>query len=86
MYENVFSLFAIGGVLCEITALWLTKEKNIRILSLVAAPGWLVYNLANQAYGSAVGNLLFVISVIVAMFRLDFHPQRKEKKEDFLSF
>lgn len=39
MYRNIFSLFAIFGIILEITALWLTKEKNIRILSLISAPG-----------------------------------------------
>lgn len=73
MYENVFSLFAIGGIICEITALWLTKEKNIRILSLFAAPCWLVYNLANSAYSSVIGNVLVIVSIAVAMIRLDFN-------------
>lgn len=71
MYENVFSLFAVGGIICEVTALWLTKEKNIRILSLVAAPCWLAYNLANLAYSSAFGNVLAMVSIIIAMIRLD---------------
>ena len=60
------------GIIFEIMALWLTKEKNIRILSMVAAPFWLAYNLANSAYGSVVGNVFVIISIIVAMARLDF--------------
>ena len=76
MYENIFSLFALGGIICEIMALWLTKEKNIRILSLISAPFWLIYNTANKAYGSSVGNVLVMISIIIAMTRLDF---KKEK-------
>ena len=72
MYENVFSLFALVGITTEITALWLTKEKNIRILSLVAAPAWLVYNLANGAYSSVLGNVLVIVSIVIAMLRLDF--------------
>ncbi len=79
MYENIFSLFAVGGIICEITALWLTKEKNIRILSLFAAPCWLVYNLKNGAYGSVVGNVLVIISIIIAMLRLDFNNNNYQK-------
>lgn len=71
LYENIFSLFAIFGIIFEILALWLTKEKNIRILSLFAAPFWLVYNLANSAYGSVVGNVFVMISIGIAMARLD---------------
>lgn len=76
MYENVFSLFAVAGIIFEVTALWLTKEKNIRILSLVAAPCWLLYNLANSAYGSAFGNVLAIISITIAMIRLDYNNNK----------
>ena len=72
LYENIFSLFAIFGIVFEVTALWLTREKNIRILSLVAAPFWLVYNFVNGAYGSVIGNVLVIVSILIAMFRLDF--------------
>lgn len=78
LYENIFSLFAILGVMFEIIALWLTKEKNIRILSLIAAPFWFAYNLANAAYGSVVGNVLTMVSIGIAMARLDFNKQEKE--------
>ncbi len=75
LYENIFSIFAILGIVFEIVALWLTKEKNIRILSMVAAPFWLVYNLANSAYGSVVGNVLVMVSIAIAMVRLDFNKK-----------
>ena len=75
LYENVFSIFAMLGIIFEVIALWLTKEKDIRILSLFAAPFWLVYNLANSAYGSVVGNVLVMVSIIIAMVRLDFNKK-----------
>lgn len=81
MYKDIFSIFAILGVAFEITALWLTKEKNIRILSLIAAPFWLVYNLANAAYGSVVGNVLVMFSIGIAMLRLDFNVNLKRGKK-----
>ncbi len=71
LYENIFSIFAILGIILETTALWITKEKDIRILSLVAAPFWLTYNIANMAYGSAFGNALAIISIIIALLRYD---------------
>ena len=72
LYENVFSIFAILGVFIEVMALWHTKEKNIRFLTLFACPPWLVYNLTNSAYGSVIGNILLMVSIAVAMLRLDF--------------
>lgn len=78
LYENVFSLFAIGGIVLEIMALWLTKEKNIRLLSLACLPFWLTYNIANGAYSSAVGNVLGMVSIALAMLRLDFKKTDNE--------
>ena len=78
LYENVFSIFAIFGIIFEVIALWLTKEKNIRIISLLAAPFWLVYNLANTAYGSVVGNVLVMVSIGIAMARLDFNKKASD--------
>ena len=71
LYENVFSLLALLGIILEITALWLTEEKNIRIVSLLSAPFWLAYNLASGAYGAVPGNILVMVSIISAMLRLD---------------
>ena len=70
-YKNVFSLFAIFGVFFEVLALWLKKETYIRLVSLVAAPCWLVYNLLSGAYGSVVGNVIAIVSILVAILRHD---------------
>ncbi len=82
LYENIFSIFAIFGIVFEIMALWLTKEKNIRILSLFAAPFWLVYNLTNRAYGSVFGNVFVMISIGIAMVRLDLNIKNRRKVGD----
>ena len=71
LYENIFSLFAIGGIVFEISALWLTNESHIRKLSLISTPFWFTYNAANRAYGSAVGSALAMVSIIIAMVRYD---------------
>jgi len=75
LYENIFSLFAIGGIILETTALWITSEINIRRLSIVAAPFWLIYNMANSAYGSAAGNVFAIISIMIAILRYDIKKE-----------
>ncbi len=80
LYKNLFSLFAICGIVLEITAMWLTKEKNIRVTSLVAAPLWMGYNVANCAYGSAIGNVFTIASIGVAILRYDVIQTHGEKK------
>ena len=76
-YKNVVSILPIAGVIFETSALWLKKEKNIRIVSIFGAPFWLAYNLLNYAYGSAIGNVFTIVSILVAIISYDVL-----KKED----
>ncbi len=62
-------LFPIAGVLLHTSAFWISDEKIIRRVSLLGSPFWLVYNLFSQAYGSAIGDLLTMGSIIIAMIR-----------------
>ena len=80
LYENIFSLLPIFGVLFHTGAFWISDEKNVRRLSLLGSPFWLVYNLATHAYGSVVGDILSIASIVVAMFRYDI-LRNKEKTE-----
>ena len=70
-YQNLFSLLPIFGVIFETLALWLRRERHIRIFSLAGAPFWLAYNLYSAAYGSAIGNVITLISISVAILRYD---------------
>lgn len=67
--KSFLDLLALAGVLLEINALWLTKEKSIRIVSLCSAPFWFTYNLLSRAYGSATGNILTIVSIVIALIR-----------------
>lgn len=71
LYQNIFSLLPVAGVLFETGALWLNKEKAIRIVSFFGAPCWLAYNLIFSAYGSAAGNIMTMISIVFAIIRYD---------------
>ena len=70
-YRNIFSLLPILGVLFETGALWLNKERYIRFVSFFGAPFWLAYNLTIQGYGSAVGNVMTMVSIGLAILRYD---------------
>jgi len=80
LYEDIFSLFPIVGAILQTSAFWITKEKTIRFVSLLGAPFWLVYNLANEAYGSAIGNTLAIISLLIAIYRYDIKPGIKKQE------
>ena len=76
LYENIFSLFPVLGVMLQTGAFWLEDEKNIRRMSLAGCPFWLSYNIISGAYGSVVGDILSIISLTVAIFRYDI-PRKK---------
>lgn len=71
LYENIFSLFPIVGVVLHTSAFWITEEKIIRRVSFIGSPFWLVYNLASLAYGSAIGDIFSMISIGTAIYRYD---------------
>ena len=72
LYKNIFSLFSMLGVMLHINALCFNNEKKIRRMSIAGSPFWLIYNFTNKAYGSAVGDVLSIVSIALAMFRYDF--------------
>ncbi len=76
VYENVFSLLGICGILLETTAFWMTNETKIRIVSFLAAPFWLAYNIVNEAYGSALGCILAMVSIAIAIIRYDIRGKQ----------
>ena len=67
--EGPLGLLPIAGVLLHTSAFWLSDERIIRRVSLLGCPFWLGYNLASRAYGSAVGDLLTIVSIFTAMLR-----------------
>ena len=71
LYKNIFSLLPIFGVLLHTGAFWLKDEKWIRRVSILGSPFWLVYNLKSLAFGSALGDVFTIVSLLIAMFRFD---------------
>lgn len=78
LYENIFSLLAVAGAIFQTSAFWITDERIIRLVSLFGAPCWLCYNIKNMAYGSAVGSVLAIISLLIAIYRYDIRPKNKQ--------
>lgn len=81
-WENRFSVLPILGVLFEINALWMTREKHIRLVSLASVPFWMSYNILCGAWGSVIGNGLMIVSIGTALYR---HDRPGAKKEDRVS-
>lgn len=62
-------LCSLAGVLLHTSAFWISDEKIIRRVSLLGSPFWFVYNFLSRAYGSAIGDILTICSILIAMFR-----------------
>lgn len=71
VYEDIYSLLPIAGVLLHTGAFWLTDEKKIRIVSFLGSPFWLAYNFLSGAYPSCVGDVLSMVSIGISMYRYD---------------
>ncbi len=67
--QSWLDLFSIAGVLLHTNAFWLNDEHKIRIVSLMGSPCWFVYNFTSRAYGSAVGDVLTIGSILIAMVK-----------------
>jgi len=76
LYENIYSLFPIVGVVLHTSAFWITDEKVIRRVSFLGSPFWLVYNISTMAYGSAIGDILTMISIGTAIYRYDVRNKK----------
>ncbi len=78
-YKNIFSLCSVIGAILQNSAFWITKEKILRRVSFVASPFWLIYNLTSGAYGSAIGSVLSIVSIGLAILRYDILGDRPTK-------
>ena len=67
--RSVIDLLPVAGVLLHTGAFWISNEKTIRKISFLGSPFWLVYNVSSHAYPSAVGDVLTMTSIIIAMLR-----------------
>lgn len=67
--QSFLDLFSLIGVLLHTSAFWINSEKIIRRVSLLGSPFWFIYNFFSRAYGSAVGDVLTMCSIIIAMIR-----------------
>lgn len=67
--RDSLELLPIAGALFQTGGLWCDDEQAIRKLGLCSAPFWLVYNFLSQAYGPAIGSVIAIVSIIVALYR-----------------
>ncbi|MBE6808854.1 MAG: YgjV family protein [Ruminococcaceae bacterium] len=67
--KSFLDIFPVIGVLLHTSAFWISNEKIIRRVSLLGSPFWFIYNFASKAYGSSIGDVLTIVSIIIAMIK-----------------
>ena len=67
--KSFLDILPIIGVLLHTSAFWISNEKTIRQVSLLGSPFWFIYNFLSKAYGSSIGDLLSMVSIITAMIK-----------------
>jgi hypothetical protein len=77
--KSLLDILPIAGVFLHTGAFWITDEKIIRKVSFAGSPFWLVYNFLSHAYGSAVGDILTMVSIVTAMIKYKDFEKTGEK-------
>ena len=76
-WKDGWSILPIIGSCLSTIALWMTKEKHMRLVSLTVGPCWLVYNLVTGAYTGALNEVLAMTSIVISLIRNDIPARRK---------
>lgn len=74
--ERILSLFLIEllPTMGNVVTTFSTRMENAKLVrrySLIASPLWLAYNIINVSIGGAITEIFSIISIFVAMIRLD---------------
>lgn len=70
-YNNWYSIIPIINTLGYSYSTWQKNTKVIRLIFLIAAILWIVYNLLVGAYIPMIGNIIEVISALIAIIKFD---------------
>jgi len=70
-WQNAWDILPIAGSILSTIALWMKREKHIRLISLAVGPCWLVYNLVKGAWSGALNEVLAMTSIVIGLLRND---------------
>lgn len=79
--DGWLGILPMMGVLLQTDALWIRRERDIRLVSVSGCPFWFAYNLIVKAYGSVVGDVLSFVSLTTSIVRYDVLKRSNRGKE-----
>lgn len=71
-FKNIIDILPIICSVLYSLIIVQSKEKIIRILSLINIILWLIYDFYFLAYVAAISDILVVVSTLIGMYRFDF--------------
>lgn len=79
-WEGAISVLPCLAMLLATVSQWLKRPVMIKLVTLPAAPCWIVYNIVNKAYTGTLTEAIVGISIIVGLVRCDLIPYIKAKR------
>ncbi len=80
-WHGYISIFVVIAKLISSVALGIKNPRTIRILNLISNPCWLVYNIYMRSFAGMITDSLVILSVLIAVIRLDILGKKKESAE-----
>lgn len=75
-YNLLLELLPVIGMTATTIGFFLENAAQVRKLSLMNAPTWLVYNVISGSIGGALTEIFCLISVVVGIIRLDIKRKK----------
>lgn len=77
-YQGFVDILPVIGSILYTLSIIQKKEMNLRRITLVNTILWLIYNLLVRAYTSAISEVFFLTSNLIAIYRYDIKKQKDE--------
>lgn len=81
-WQGFISIFVVIAKLVSSVSLGVKNPKVIRLFNLVSNPCWLTYNIYMGSIPGILGDSMVIISVIIAVIRLDILKTKTRSKEN----
>lgn len=75
-YNLLLELLPTLGMIPTTIGFYLNNATKVRLLSLMNAPTWLVYNIISGSIGGSLTEIICLISVIIGIIRLDIKRKK----------
>lgn len=74
VWQGYVSLLPMFAMMIAAIAFWQLDEQKIRVLLLLAAPLWFIYNYIFESYAGMLSDAIATISLVIALYRYRSKP------------